>query len=116
MDYEKRAISFLENLTTNRDLCAAAELLHDSMTLQHNDLPTMTKSAFIAFWPSVLDQSPHITGVVQEIIRQDSRVWVYSCVTGRLQEGPLDDIHMLQFNQDGLIISSHGVQRPRANA
>lgn len=107
----ERAIAFLENLTTKRDLPAAANLMHDSMTLQHNDLPPMTKPEFVEFWPGVLDRSPDVRVAIKDVICEGNRVWVFSCVTGRLDAGPLDDLHMLLFAEDGSILRSHGVQR-----
>ncbi|KAJ5083870.1 hypothetical protein NUU61_008449 [Penicillium alfredii] len=113
IDLRERAIAFLENLTTKRDLPGAARLMHDALTLQHNDLPSMTKAEFVEFWPSVLDKSPNVHVAIKDVICQGNRVWVFSCVTGRLNEGPLDDVHMLSFAEDGTILRSHGIQRQK---
>jgi predicted SnoaL-like aldol condensation-catalyzing enzyme len=111
MDFQARAVDFLENLTTKRNLHAAAQLMHERVTLQHNDLAPMSKEGFLRFWPELLEQSPDLKVTIIDTISQGLRVWVFSCVTGRLHEGPLDDIHMLQFDENGLLLHSRGVQR-----
>ena len=104
MDIRTRAIAFLQNLTNNRDLPGAASLMHDSLILQHNDLPLMTKAEFVDFWLSVLEQSLNICATIKDVICEGHRVWVFSCVTGRLNEGPLDDVYMLAFAPDGRVL------------
>jgi predicted SnoaL-like aldol condensation-catalyzing enzyme len=116
MDFQARAVDFLENLTTKRNLHAAAQLMHQRVMLQHNDLAPMSKEGFLHFWPEVLEQSPDLKVTIIDTISQGLRVWVFSCVTGRLHEGPLDDIHMLQFDENGLLLHSRGVQKARTKA
>lgn len=71
----------------------------------------MSKSEFIQFWPQVLAQSPEFTVEIQRVVAEGLQVWVYSRVKGRFGGGLLDDVHILDFDESGLLIRSKGMQR-----
>ncbi|PYI01216.1 hypothetical protein BO78DRAFT_423722 [Aspergillus sclerotiicarbonarius CBS 121057] len=111
MDLKHRAESFLTTLVNKRETASIEHLLHPNIQLMHNDLPPMSKVELIAFWPQVLDQSPNFHMQVQAVIAEGPQVWVYSRVEGRLGRGVMDDVHMMVFDEEGLLIRSRGIQR-----
>ncbi|PWY90360.1 hypothetical protein BO94DRAFT_584372 [Aspergillus sclerotioniger CBS 115572] len=111
MNLKPRATTFLTTLVNSRETASIEHLLHPNITLQHNDLPPMSKSELIAFWPEVLAQSPNFRVQVRDVIQEGNKVWVYSRVEGRLGMGVMDDVHMLVFDEEGLMVRCRGVQR-----
>ncbi|OOF93600.1 hypothetical protein ASPCADRAFT_209537, partial [Aspergillus carbonarius ITEM 5010] len=64
------ATTILTTLVNDRQTAAIEHLLHPTITLKHNDLPAMSKSELIAFWPEVLAQSPHFRVQIRDVIAE----------------------------------------------
>ncbi|PLB50022.1 hypothetical protein P170DRAFT_473596 [Aspergillus steynii IBT 23096] len=111
MDLKSRAQLFLNTIVNKRETSSIASILHPDLELRHDDLPPMSKSEFIDFWPQVLADSPGFNVQIQRVIAEGLQVWVYSRVTGRFGGGLLDDVHILDFDENGLLIRSKGMQR-----
>ncbi|KAI9036137.1 nuclear transport factor 2 family protein [Aspergillus affinis] len=111
MDLKSRAQLFLNTIVNKRETSSIASILHSDIELRHDDLPPMSKSEFIEFWPQLLAQSPDFTVDIQRLIAEGLQVWVYSRVKGRFGGGLLDDVHILDFDESGLLIRSKGMQR-----
>ncbi|KAE8390119.1 hypothetical protein ETB97_009022 [Aspergillus alliaceus] len=111
MDLKQRAETFLTAIVNKRETASIEDLLHPDIQFTHNDMPPMSKSAFLEFWPQVLHRSPRFNVQIRDVIAEGLRVWVYSRVEGRFGGGVLDDVHMLLFDDHGLLIRSRGIQR-----
>lgn len=111
MDLKSRAQLFLNTIVNKRETSSIASILHPDIELRHDDLPPMSKPEFIDFWPQLLAQSPDFTVEILRVITEGLNVWVYSRVKGRFVGGLLDDVHILDFDENGLLIRSKGMQR-----
>lgn len=111
MDLKSRAQLFLNTIVNKRETSSIASILHPDIDLRHDDLPPMSKPEFIDFWPQLLAQSPDFTVEILRVITEGLHVWVYSRVKGRFGGGLLDDVHILDFDENGLLIRSKGMQR-----
>ncbi|GJP89752.1 polyketide cyclase [Aspergillus niger] len=111
MDLKSRAETFLTTIVNRRETASIEHYLHPDAQFKHNDLPSMSTAELLAFWPQVLDESPDFRVQILATIAEGLRVWVYSRVEGRLGKGVMDDVHMLEFDGNGLLIRSRGIQR-----
>ena len=112
VDFRARALAWIDIIVNKRNTKEGAAFLHPSVQLIHDDAQ-LTKRAFEELWPQVLAQSPDFHLHVKDTLAEGRRVWIFSEASGRLGGGLVDDVHMLLFDDAGLIIRSHGIQRPK---
>jgi len=91
-------------------------MLHSDLELRHDDLKSMNKSDFLESWPILLQKSPRLHVEIKDMVLEGSKVLIFSEVTGRLDAGTLDDVHMLVFDHNGKLLKSRGIQRPSSRA
>ncbi|KAI0568780.1 hypothetical protein TUN199_11716 [Pyrenophora tritici-repentis] len=110
VDFRARALEWIDTIVNKRNTEAGAAFMHDSIQLVHNDT-CLTKQSFVELWPQILIKSPNFRLKVKDTLAEGNCVWIYSEASGRLGGGLVDDVHMLLFDNGGMIIRSHGIQR-----